>query len=393
MIQLEESILELEKELEKLKNRLAELEKHKTLVRIQRARIEEIERTLERHQVLILFDYTKYNYLCHDLVFVLIYKDTKNVLQRKYVHYLHSKWDKSGCKVPNDGKYTITAFKLFFQYLNKIWISVRDKAEFSEDKTSYPIWKDIFLASDGGPHFVNAAFMDYLTRLIIQEYNRYGPHHGGNYADGEFGICKTCLRRYEQKYGQMKTVEGIINVLRMTVKNRDAEFFLLDKIDKELEYTYKSSPFPDGIKGWFSFQTRAENHKLYFSETGDPTCEWNFQIIKAESIEFEDSDEGKEEEDDGEDENDIEREELLAQEMNEVFGTPVEENNEVDCRYCFTCEEIIDENSGFLKCTDAFCPRIYHYDAQCYKRSWKKGEGTRFRCKDCYRGRVGHLVK
>ena len=156
---IDEELTKLEMEMEEKKKRLKEVEKHKILVKTQRERVEKIEKTLKKDQVLIFFDYTKYNYLCHDLCFVVVYRDHKGILQRKYVHYLHSKWDSTGCKVPNDARYTITTFKKFFSYLrNEIWTSVRDKIEFSENGESYPEWKEVYLASDGGPHFINAAF-------------------------------------------------------------------------------------------------------------------------------------------------------------------------------------------------------------------------------------------
>ena len=76
-----ERMNELDDEIEKLRTernlkreRLKELEKHKTLLEAQRARTVQIEKELTDKQLLIFFDFTKYNYLVHDLCFVVIWK-------------------------------------------------------------------------------------------------------------------------------------------------------------------------------------------------------------------------------------------------------------------------------------------------------------------------------
>ena len=164
-------------------------------------RIEDIENNLSSNQILVFFDFTKYNYLAHDLCFVLLRNKTSSELieeiqqknkqlqflkenggkkkeieklekkvlsprKRSYFHYMHAK-SKDGKKISNDGKYAVQAFKLFLKELERLKL---DKHE-------------IFLASDGGGHFVNAIFVDFLTSLNIVEWNRFAPHHGGNYCD------------------------------------------------------------------------------------------------------------------------------------------------------------------------------------------------------------------
>ena len=61
--QMEEIDVELRKFQEKIdekKDRLVEVQKHKTLMEIQRSRTEEIERELKQDELLIFFDFTKY---------------------------------------------------------------------------------------------------------------------------------------------------------------------------------------------------------------------------------------------------------------------------------------------------------------------------------------------
>jgi len=366
-------------------------------MKIQRERIEQIEKELEKGQILVFFDFTKYNYLCHDLGFVLLYRDAKNILQRRYFHYLHSKWDEYGTKVPNDAKYTITAFELFFKRIKEIWQEVSDEYADDDDVEVYPEWVEIFLASDGGPHFVNAVFIDYLTRKVIAEWDRFAPHHGGNYGDGEFGVCKRLLRKVESDTGrQRKTVEEIIDVLRSTVKDRKAEFVKLDKIitDEELEYVYKTPAFPFGIKNEFSMQFRGENHIVYYYSSSDIDAEWNWQKINCESKNYSpiDEEEGEEqelkeetEENEGDERFYKAREREIRTRL-EIQGTIEEDEFENVGRVCYGCGEIIDENQGYLKCNDHSCHRIYHALKECHNTSYGVGESRPFRCKPCKRG-------
>jgi len=389
-------------------DRLKQVGKHLKLMRIQRQRVEKIERSLEKHQVLIFFDYTKYNYLCHDLGFVLLYRDQKNIIQRKYFHYLYSKWDKHGNKVPNDAKYTITCFKLFFKRLDKFWEEVSKTEPFNIDGPIYPKWKDIFLASDGGPHFINAQFIDYLTRMKIVEWNRFAPHHGGNYCDGEFGVCKCSLRRYEAVNGQQKCVEDIFEVLKAQVSKRDTEFVLLESIetDEDIDYTYKSPSFPHGIKDWYCLHFKGENHIVYYYEYYDENAEWYSQKINArakfyepdmeewrieeenkttfpEEKDMEDEKEEVEEKEEDEEEDEEEDQTVIAI---EVEGKYDDESEEVSHRHCYGCELIIEEGKGtkgFLKCSDYGCPKIFHFG--CHDTSYSSIETVPFRCKSCIR--------
>ena len=83
----------------------------------------------------------------------------------------------------------------------------------------------------------------------------------------------------------------------------------------------------------------------------------------------------------------------LEEHDQEVFGGEDERDEQEFNRHCSTCELIIDEDNGYVKCTDRFCPHIYCNNVDCYQRSWNIDSGQRFRCKPCYRGIVDHLIK
>ena len=225
---LRNEIEKIKKELKEQEEKFRNLEKHKKLIKIQRERLEQLEQNLIDNEILVFFDYTKYNYLCHDLCFVVLYKENNQTLSI-FIFYMQSgKMEKKqkmmeGIQLP----------------LSNYFLKDLESQDWEK--------KVIYLGSDGGAHFICAPFIDHLTRLAIEEWNKLAPHHGGNYCDGEFGVCKCSLRLYEQEFGQQKTVEDIMKVLQ--VKDRDAEFYLIEEIQKELNYTYMSSPFPNGIKG------------------------------------------------------------------------------------------------------------------------------------------------
>ena len=362
IVDLNSEIEKIKKKLDKKKERLKELQKHKDLMNIQRKRVEEIDKKLKRNELLVFFDYTKYNYLCHDLDFVIVYRDSDNNLQRKYLHYMHSKM-KNGRKIPNDGYFSITGFQLFKKRLVELG------------------WSDriLFLASDGGPHFICATFVDHLSRMTIEEWNRFAAHHGGNYADREFGICKCSLRAYEQKHGQRKSVEEILVVLRNAVKERDAEFYLIDDINTDLDFVYKSNPFPNGIKSWHWLRFNGCSHKIEYGETHKH--EKSFQIIKGESKYYEEMEDEESTERENEDEND----------EGEIHGDVEEE--EGDQRNCTGCGLIIEEDIGYIRCSYGACDHIYHSKvpdsegirSSCHDTMYDPTYDTRFVCKQCKR--------
>ncbi len=356
-----ERVADLEKKVHDLKNDVTDLEKHKKLVKTQRDRIEWIENNLTEDEILVFFDFTKYNWAVHDLAFVIVYKKKDaNIVSRKIIHYLHNKWSKEDGRVANDGFYAVTAMKKVRQVLES------------------PTFKDktIFMASDGGKHFVCGLFMDYLTHMLIEEYNRYAPHHGGNYCDLAFGICKSSLRRFEQGAGyQIHDAEEIAKILRESIMNRDSTFVVLDGISKESEYEYKSPIFPQQIRCWYCFRCQGVPHKLLFAEV-HTAPEWSVQMINAKSTTYEPSQ--NEDVDDEEDQN-------MTDSPSEIQGEEDEDEEEANehARHCCGryCGLMIDENEGYLRCVR--CDNVYHNKRECYRRSYNPAYDSTFICRDC----------
>ncbi len=382
MNSLNEKITKIKEQLADLESRKKELEKHMKLKKIQRERIEKIEQDLKDNQILVFFDFSKYNWAVHDLCFVVVYKEPgKEIRSRRAVHYLHNKWADDGRRIANDGKYAVSAMKLFMSKL--------DEWGFGEH--------ELYLASDGGKHFVCAEFMTYFTSLIVEEYNRYAPHHGGNYCDLEFGMSKSALRRYEQKVGyQVKDATLLKKVLSdPEVTKRHSEFVVLTKIDTDHGYTFRSPAFPNGIRNWYCLFSEGETKKLNYAETHQ-SPEWSVQVINATSTTYmpplnlptdvtdeEMEDEEEEENDSGEEDGEIEH---IRHCCVPNCGLPIEENN--GYLRCITCDAVfcgdnVEEcpKQGYYKCHG--CPSIVCSKRSCMRRSYNPQYDGVFKYREC----------
>lgn len=239
--ELTASFVEVERELETLKS-------HVALKKSQRDSMSNWISSLKSDEMMLLFDFSKYNYAVHDLCFTMIhYVDEK--LRYTYFHYLHNKW-KDGVRYGNDGHFAAAAFK-------KLW------SDIIVEKYHYEEKKKLF-CSDGGHHFICCQFLDLLTNYKIENYMRLAPHHGGNACDGEFGVCKKQLRNYESSSNDGTGIvedSEICEVLSTLVKERDAHFFVLEDIPK-VETPFKSSPYANGLLKWFNFIFNGEKHKF-----------------------------------------------------------------------------------------------------------------------------------
>ena len=228
---------------------------------------------------------------------------------------------------------------------------------------------------------------------------------------------------------------NIIRVLKLQVGKRDAEFFLLEDLEVDIDYKYKTPAFPHGIRGWYAFQFTGISHEVRYAESSSEDLEWETQRINCESEEYtnqdnEDSKSDSEEEEECDEDQKVNRhcagcEEPIEEEegyrkcvfqdgkchllfhckfschgISEWEKTNIEEEGKEHIERKFTCLACHCASCGnevenkYVRCSKNSCGRVFHLNYACHKlsyseRQWKNGE--EFVCKYCKRGNIGEF--